>query len=286
MWISFAYSILFLFKGDKRRHLDQGRRDSRDEVNKRPRKESRDDCSPSYVDRRRYSQDEPMPSTSTQCTANSETDERRNSLEGQSDHREETDKQPCDEDRFEMHNIQQVQSTEAKEEEPCYHPEQVQMAMVLMERIREILFRNVYSRRSVKAYKKLEFMIYTAQSKMLEKQTISRLCDPSTECFSPATYLNVRKLCAKAEQKVRTFSVENIGKIHRKLEAEVKQNPDTLYLVVADEAHSAITKETKKKENAANNTVVNSWNSVDHPNVIVLQASSCFICKRSFVLKY
>ena len=89
-----------------------------------------------------------MPSTSTQCTANSETDERRNSLEGQSDHREETDVQPCDEDRFEMHNIQ-VQSTEAKEEEPCYHPEQVQMATVLMERIREILFRNVYSRRSV-----------------------------------------------------------------------------------------------------------------------------------------
>ena len=145
-------------------------------------------------------------------------------------------------------------------------------------------------------------MIYTAQSKMLEKQTISRLCDPSTECFSPATYLNGRKLCAKAEQKVRTFSVENIGKTHRKLEAEVRENPDTLYLVVADEAHSAITKETKKKENAANNTVVNSWDSVDHPNVIVLQVSTyvvivlyqlsvmtcfyyyCFICKRTLFL--
>ena len=107
---------------------------------------------------------------------------------------------------------------------------------------------------------------------MLEKQTISRLCDPDTECFSPATYLNGCKLYALAEQKVCTFSIKNIVKTHRKLEKEVKENLDTLYLVVADEAHSAITKETmKKKEDAANNTVVNSWNSVEHPNVVVLQ---------------
>ena len=250
-------------------------------MHKRPKKERIDDYPPLYPDRR-YSQEEQIPGTSTQSTGNnycntdtctSETDENKNSHEIESDHHEETDLLPCEEDQFKVHNVH-VQSTEAKEEEPCYHPEQVQMATVLVERIEEILFRNGHSRRSLEAYKKFDYVIYTASSKMLEKQTISRLCDPSTECFSRATYLDARKLNAVAEKKVRTFSVENIGKTHRKLEAEVKENPDTLYLVVADEAHSAITKETaKKRESSVNNTVVNSWNSVDHPNVIVLQVS-------------
>ena len=37
---------------------------------------------------------------------------------------------PCDEDRFEMHNVQ-VLSTVMKEEETCYHSEQVSMTVVL-----------------------------------------------------------------------------------------------------------------------------------------------------------
>ena len=230
---------------------------------------------------RRYSQDELIPCTSTQSTGNnycnadtctSETDE--NSYEIGSDHREETDGQACEEDQFrDTHNVP-FNSTDPKEEEPCYHPEQEEMATVIVERIKEILFRNGHSRRSLEAYKQFEFEIYTASSKMLERQTISRLCDKNTKCFSQETYRDASELNTIAEKKVHTFSVDNIEKAHKKLEAEVKENPDTLYLIVADEAHSAITKETtKKKESSVNNTVVNSWDSVHHPNVIVLQVS-------------
>ena len=190
------------------------------------------------------------------------------------DEREETDMTPCAEDRFRINNTQN-QSTEGAEEEPCYHPEQIEMAAVLLERVEEIIFRNVHSKRFLSAYEEFHFIIYTANSAMLEEQTISRLCDPATECFPRSTYrCRSKELYKTASNKVWKFTVENI-KHHNDLLKDVKANPDTLYLIVADEAHSAITKETtKKKVAAANNTFVNSWNEEEHPNVIVLQVTA------------
>ena len=64
----------------------------------------------------------------------------------------------------------------------------------------------------------------------------------------------------------------------------VKSNPGTLFLIIADEAHVAITKkenvQTKDRTEdlkrqrdteTANDAMVNQWKDDEHPNAVVLQ---------------
>ena len=142
-------------------------------------------------------------------------------------------------------------------------------------------------------------MIYTAISNMLEYQTAMRLADPESKVLSPEIYKKSWKTRGQeALSKVRKYHPEVINSTHNDLVEEVKKSPETLFLIVADEAHVAITKneeeddkttrspgfkkksddardsdaaEAAKERETANNTLVNFWKDHKHPNVVVLQ---------------
>ena len=57
------------------------------------------------------------------------------------------------------------------------------------------------------------------------------------------------------------------------LKEDVKKNPDKLFVLIFDEAHSGCTKSTEKQAESAYSKIVNFWNSVEHPNVVVIMVT-------------
>ncbi len=190
---------------------------------------------------------------------------------------------------------------ETEEEETSFHPNQESLANVIIQRIVQIIDGNQHSKYTLrplienasdrsKCYNRFEFVIYTAISNMLESQTAKRVADRQMEVFPRETYKKTkREIRKEAESKVKKYRPETIS-THKKLMKRVEdpENERTLFLIVADEAHVAVTKtEDEKKGDGekhtnerANDTLVNYWKDEEHPNVIVLQVRkySCQIC--------
>ena len=74
----------------------------------------------------------------------------------------------------------------------CYFVNQECAAQLLMKRIEFILGK--YHKKKLNDFNDFDFMIYTARSNMLEKQTINRLCMETAECFHQDEYADLGKV--------------------------------------------------------------------------------------------
>ena len=64
------------------------------------------------------------------------------------------------------------------------------------------------------------------------------------------------------------------------LKEDVLRNPDTLFVLIFDEAHSGCTKLTKNQVESPYGRIVNYWNSDDHTNVVAIMVTGekKFLC--------
>ncbi len=162
---------------------------------------------------------------------------------------------------------------ESQEEKPAAYHQQHCQATKLLLHIETILALNKHSRGSIKNYHDVEIQIYTAKSINLQNQTIQRLIDPKAQVFCKEDYNDIEKLYQDAKKRVQLYSEDVIEKRHKYLVRSAENNPQTLYIIIADEAHFAVTRETSGKKQAANDTLINSWSPERHSNVIILQVS-------------
>ena len=84
-------------------------------------------------------------------------------------------------------------------------------------------------------------------------------------------------LLAYADRRVHKYiSSKEVDDRQDELIADVSKNPDKLFILIFDEAHSGCTKSTKKQGVSPYYKIVNFWNSNDHPNVFVIMVSGDF----------
>ena len=83
-----------------------------------------------------------------------------------------------------------------------------------------------------------------------------RLADEQSEVLSPEIYKSSWKTRGReALSKVKKYHAETIHSTHRDLVKEVESNPKTLFLIVADEAHVAITKNDEEEDKSTTTPV-------------------------------
>ena len=109
---------------------------------------------------------------------------------------------------------------------------------------------------------------------MLEEQSVHRLCQRKAGCFAPKVYDNDSKLMRLAKKRVGKYMItkstdEDLEKLH----ADVTNNPDKLFLLIADEAHWGIASKSNLGE-GANHKTVNFWDHSEHTNVLLLLVSA------------
>lgn len=183
-----------------------------------------------------------------------------------------------EDDKFEPPNddYNRMRVEDHNKPKPCYFQAQEFMADLIIDRISVIL--QHYQKKDLKYFDKFEFQIYTVNSDMLEQQTIKRLCERQAECFPQKMFEKPRTIVLKeGKRRVNKYNIGagDVIERHKELVKMSKDNPKTLILVVADEAHWGIThSETSVKGETANNKLVNSWTDEEHPNVLVLQVSA------------
>ena len=149
----------------------------------------------------------------------------------------------------------------------CYYFNQECAAQLLLKRIEFILYK--YHQKQLSDFSEFDFMIYTARSNMLEKQTINRLCMETAECFHQDEYADLEKLEELARKKVKKYVITKTTKQDlEEMKADALKNPKKLLFIVADEAHWGISGQTNLGV-SANNALVNAWDD-GYPNVIVL----------------
>ena len=166
-------------------------------------------------------------------------------------------------DQVEHSNEDRNSNVDQKSSKPCYYPSQISVAELLFERIELILWHH-HKKKRLRDFKKFDFRIYTARFVMLEKQGIVRLSEPDAKCFGSKQYENLSDLYNVAESKVWKYGKsEDLEKNLTDLKKDVGENPDKLFLIVADEADWGTT-----GEESANNKLVNCWNN--KKNVIIL----------------
>lgn len=162
--------------------------------------------------------------------------------------------------------------------QPTFYFSQLQLSSQLVERINFIIQKNPYTtKRSVDDYSGVYMQIFTAKLTSLERQTRERLIDPSAQVFSQDTYLDMERLQKESDHLVCKYSEDIIDKYFNDTKSFAENNPHKLVLVIADEAHCAITNQTASGNPAANDTVVNSWDDKEHSNVIVIQVCYKFL---------
>ena len=123
---------------------------------------------------------------------------------------------------------------------------------------------------------------------MLQEQTYRRLADPEVKCFMPSLYDGPKaQLLKHAQSHVGKYvSAIATRTRHAALQKRAKEEPQTLLVIVADEAHWGITNRPNKKKvgddsettshdneavrKTVHDLVVNSWDDEEYPNVIVL----------------
>ncbi len=179
----------------------------------------------------------------------------------------------CEEDSYAL-NMQQLAGMISQEEfyemtKPCFYPLQEFAAEQLVRRIRFILKQYHPLNVDLEFFDSFDFRIYTAKSKMLEMQTIERLCEKAADCFSSQLYNCTENLRNYAEKRVRMYVVtQKTKKELDELKKEAEDNPNKLFLIIADEAHWG-TSDVGLSGNNANNSFVNMWTNANY-NVIVL----------------
>ena len=84
-------------------------------------------------------------------------------------------------------------------------------------------------------------------------------------------------LLAYADRRVQKYiSSKEVDDRLAELKEDVSKNPDKLFVLIFDEAHSGCTMSTKKQSVSPYSKIVNFWNSNDHPNVFVIMVSGDF----------
>ena len=85
---------------------------------------------------------------------------------------------------------------------------------------------------------------------------------------------NPGKLHAFASKRVQKYiNSREVESRLAELKEDVKKNPDKLFVLIFDEAHSGCTKLAGKQSESAYSKIVNYWNSVDQPNVLVIMVT-------------
>ena len=205
-----------------------------------------------------------------------------------------TEEVNCEERSDEIYlnsDIGQLEQVPEGENQPedrklTYYPMQENNARILLKRIQNIL--HLYSGKSLSDFDDFMFQIYTAKYNMLQQQTVKRLMDETAQCFQAKYYaIGQRdKLKEKAERRVHKYNLSS-AEIERNttLLEEAENNPNTLYLIVADEAHWGVGKGDDindapekcpqvKSKSYAHNKLINCWDCKMYPNVIVLQVTA------------
>ncbi|XP_068762680.1 uncharacterized protein [Montipora capricornis] len=168
-----------------------------------------------------------------------------------------------------------VEEVQANPEKPCYYPSQIEMADILKKRINAIMWHYHKIARLKDVFNDVDFVVYTARYRMLSDQTEKRIRHPDAGVL-PKEELKVRKEpnannCKRMFMYVR--SDEN-DRYFEQLKLAVQQNPQTLFVVIADECHWGITKD-KSRKSSAHNLFINEWCKDDSPrNVVVVQISA------------
>ncbi|XP_068229793.1 uncharacterized protein [Palaemon carinicauda] len=174
------------------------------------------------------------------------------------------DSQAIPEDIGELPEDYKMREIEEKPLERTYHPPQICLANDIVDRIKAI-YRYYHDIDMLSRFKKFDFIIYTVNINMLEDQTWLRLSRKESECFPDSYYEGSDGKARKiAKEKVFKYNEKTVGQ-HENFHTQVKNNPTTLFLIVADEAHWGATTDDKP-----HSMLINKWNSQDHPNVILL----------------
>ncbi len=146
------------------------------------------------------------------------------------------------------------------------------LAKDIFERMKIILY-ELHNKKTFDDFNKFDYMICTANYKVLESQTSSRLIDRESGCLPEDKYGATPKEKHDYLQE-HVLKYDKSAKAKMSFKERAKAEPKTLFLVVADEAHWGVTKETGSGEDPAYTTLVNTWNSEEHPNVFVLLVSA------------
>lgn len=192
------------------------------------------------------------------------------------------------EDEFPDLNQQLFEAFEPEcetEPKPVCYPTQKMKARLLKDHIEYIL--KFYHGKTFADFDKLEIQLYTANSNSLEQQTLCRLLHPEAGCFSPEFYTwDYKSQYNYAKERVNKYrKFTKSTDRHKKLKKEVEEdnkdnNPKTLYVIVADEAHWGVSGKfddddgEQQNDPKAHDTFINDWNHDQHPNVVILQVSA------------
>ncbi|XP_078366598.1 uncharacterized protein LOC144650730 [Oculina patagonica] len=161
----------------------------------------------------------------------------------------------------------------ANPEKPCYYPSQIEMAAILKKRIDTIMFHyhNITSLSDV--FNDVEFVVYTARYRMLSDQTEKRIRHPDAGVLSKEELKSRDDPDAKKRMFMYVRSLETDDHFEN-LKRGVREKPNTLFVVIADECHWGITKD-KDQKSSAHNLFINEWCKGNSPqNVVVVQISA------------
>ena len=150
-----------------------------------------------------------------------------------------------------------------------YYDNQVIMGNNILERVKEIYKRYHGVNDLGERFRDVDFRIYTPRFNMLQNQTMARVCDFDAGVL-PSALTDRMKRLQYARNRVRKYLYSGFDEEqHERLKVEVRDKPNTLFVIVADECHWGITQGEQ-----AHNRLINDWNDEDHVNVIVLQVSA------------
>ena len=164
-----------------------------------------------------------------------------------------------------------------------YYPMQECLAENIVNRIKTILWFHS-NKKILSDFSSFDFQIYTARYNTLVDQTLYRLLDPEASCFQRwqyADFSDLKRMAAIRMLKYQIYKKEDTRLVE--IQERAKTDPDTLFLIIADEAHwgsgradqdaNDEAEDTKYKQKGANDQLINCWTN-DHPNVIVLQVTA------------
>ncbi|KAL9979246.1 hypothetical protein ACROYT_G016879 [Oculina patagonica] len=165
------------------------------------------------------------------------------------------------------------EEVQANPEKPCYYPSQIEMAAILKKRIDTIMFHYHNITNLSDVFNDVEFVVYTARYRMLSDQTDKRIRHPDAGVLSKEELESHDDSDGKKHMFMYVRSHETDDHFE-KLKRGVRERPNTLFVVIADECHWGITKD-KEEKSSAHNLFINEWCKGDSPqNVFVVQISA------------
>ncbi|KAL9979245.1 hypothetical protein ACROYT_G016877 [Oculina patagonica] len=177
-------------------------------------------------------------------------------------------------DKYQSDEEEEIdEEVRANPEKPCYFPSQIEMAAILKKRIDTIMdhYHKITSLSDV--FNDVEFVVYTARYRMLSDQTEKRIRHPDAGVLSKEELKSRDDSDTKKRMFMYIRSLETDDHFE-KLKRSVRERPDTLFVVIADECHWGITKDGGQKS-SAHNLFINEWCKGNSPkNVIVVQISA------------